>query len=363
MTSPLTPADCDLRDFPSMLLDVARLRDSTLASNETPEACWAAVLLWAASWHQVPAASLPDDERWIATTAGYAIRGKIDRAWTKTRDGALRKFVKCDDGRLYHPVVAEKALECWLSKLAARLSSGAGNAKRHKIAFDPAPIEHQIAQSRALLAALNPHSRALSRKKHGAPSSGPDQDSGHAPDGSPDGNPDGSQEKVKGTEGSSSEANASAAADAPAAVDNSGSPAPPPPPADPPPEPTPSRKQAAWNACGEWLMAGGVDKTTAREIMGAILRDYPDVGLDALEAAAKAKDTGEVRAYLHATAKRLKAARDGSKHPTPSAAETAELLRRQSEPLSDEQKAAADAARQRVVAAHGSKPATTEEPA
>ena len=103
--------------------------------------------------------------------------------------------------------------------------------------------------------------------------------------------------------------------------------------------------------------------TTARELMGAILRDYPDVGLDALEAAAKAKDTGEVRAYLHATAKRLQAARNGSKHPTPSAAETAELLRRQSTPLSDEQKSAADAARQRVVAAHGSKPATTEESA
>lgn len=161
----------------------------------------------------------------------------------------------------------------------------------------------------------------------------------------------------------SSDPDGSAAADAPAPVDNSGSPAPPPPPADPPPEPTPSRKQAAWNACGEWLMAGGVAKTTAREIMGAILRDYPDVGLDALEAAAKANDTGEVRAYLHATAKRLKAARDGSKHPTPSAAETAELLRRQSEPMSDEQKAAADAARQRAVAAHGSKPATTDEPA
>lgn len=351
MTAPLTPPDCDLRDFPSMLLDVARLRDSTLASNETPEACWAAVLLWAASWHQVPAASLPDDDKWIATTAGYAIRGKIDRAWVKVRDGALRKFVKCDDGRLYHPVVAEKALECWLSKLAARLSSGAGNAKRHKISFDTKPIEEQIAASRALLSALNPHSRALSRRKHGAPSA----ESQETPDGNPDGSPTGSQEKDKGTEGSSSEAIASAAAGAPASVDNPGPPAPPRPPADPPPpDPTPSRKRLAWNACGQWLVAGGVADTTARELMGAILRDYPDVGLDALEAAAKAKDTGEVRAYLVATAKKLREQRSGNKHPTPSAAETAELLRRQSEPLSAEAQAAADAARQRAVAAHGS---------
>ena len=59
---PFTPRDCDLQDFPFMPLQVARLRDSDLAATEHPEACWYAVLLWAAAWHQVPAASLPDDE-------------------------------------------------------------------------------------------------------------------------------------------------------------------------------------------------------------------------------------------------------------------------------------------------------------
>ena len=77
---PLTPADCDLTDFAFMPLDVARLRDSELASNEAPEACWAAVLLWSASWHQIPAASIPNDDKWIAKQAGYALRGRVDKA-------------------------------------------------------------------------------------------------------------------------------------------------------------------------------------------------------------------------------------------------------------------------------------------
>ena len=128
---PLTPAECDLQDFAFMPLDVARLRDSELAANETPEACWAAVLLWAASWHQVPAASMPNDDRWIAKAAGYAQRGKIDKAWSSVRDGALRGWIECADGRLYHPVVAEKAREAWTAKLKQRWMTECGRIKKH----------------------------------------------------------------------------------------------------------------------------------------------------------------------------------------------------------------------------------------
>lgn len=131
MSEPLTPPDCDLTDFAFMPLDVARLRDSELASNETPEACWAAVLLWSASWHQIPAASIPHDDKWIAKQAGYAQRGKIDKAWSDVRPGALRGWVACNDGRLYHPVVAEKALEAWKSKTEQRYRTEVARVKKH----------------------------------------------------------------------------------------------------------------------------------------------------------------------------------------------------------------------------------------
>lgn len=131
LPTPPIPADCDLQDFAFMPLDVARLRDSDLASDESPEACWAAVLLWAASWHQVPAASIPDNENWIAKQAGYAQRGKIAREWASVRNGALRGWVKCSDGRLYHPVVAEKAKEAWSAKCEQRWRTECGRIKKH----------------------------------------------------------------------------------------------------------------------------------------------------------------------------------------------------------------------------------------
>jgi len=114
---PMTPPDCDLKDFAYMPLDVARLRQSELASDETPESCWAAVLLWCAAWHEVPAGSIPNNDQWQAKQAGYVARGKIDKAWDTVKAGALRGFVLCSDGRLYHEVVAEKARESWDSKL------------------------------------------------------------------------------------------------------------------------------------------------------------------------------------------------------------------------------------------------------
>lgn len=277
MTAPLTPADCDLRDFPGMMVDVARVRDSGLASDETPEACWAAFLLWAASWHQVPAGSIPDNDQWIAKHAGYAQRGKIDaKAWARVRAGALRNFVKCTDGLLYHPVVAEKALEAWLTKLASRLSSGAGNAKRWKIAFDPAPIEAQMKLAREMLSALNPHSPVLTKRKTSAVLHTSDQH----PDGTPESIPPGSQEK--GREGKGTDDSEAIA---------SGGDSPPPPPASPPPPPdkpplSAAEQEAArvWRALKEALVEQQTSKTTkdAGVLLGALASKYgKDVFLEA----------------------------------------------------------------------------------
>ena len=131
LPAPLVPAEVDLRDFAFMPLDVQRLRDSDLASDETPESCWAAVLLWCASWHQVPAASIPDSDQWQAKQAGYVSRGRVDAQWPKVREGALRGWVACSDGRLYHPVVAEKARDAWRSKLIQRHKTECARIKKH----------------------------------------------------------------------------------------------------------------------------------------------------------------------------------------------------------------------------------------
>lgn len=131
LPEPMVPEDCDLADFAFMPLDVARLRDSDLAANETPEACWAAVLLWSAAWHQVPAGSMPDNDAWIAKQAGYALRGRIDPKWKRVREGAMHGWVLCSDGRYHHPVVAEKARDAWASKLMQRWRTECARIKKH----------------------------------------------------------------------------------------------------------------------------------------------------------------------------------------------------------------------------------------
>ncbi|RQZ78826.1 DUF1376 domain-containing protein [Burkholderia cepacia] len=99
-----------------MPIDVPRLLGSDLVHDESPEACWSAMLLWCVSWHEVPAGSMPDNDEWLAKRAGYWHKGKLDPTWHSVRDGALHGWIKCSDGRLYHPVLAEKVNASWFSK-------------------------------------------------------------------------------------------------------------------------------------------------------------------------------------------------------------------------------------------------------
>lgn len=130
LPDPLVPPEVDLRDFQFMPLDVVRLRDSGLASDEPPETCWAAVLLWCAAWHQVPAGSIPNSNQWHAKQAGYVAGGRIHPAWSKVRTGALRNFVECSDGRLYHTTICQKAVESWDAKQAQRARTKAATEAR-----------------------------------------------------------------------------------------------------------------------------------------------------------------------------------------------------------------------------------------
>lgn len=105
--NPPIPSEVNLRGMPWMPLDTVRLIDSDLFALSTGDEFKAAVALWCKSWAQLPAASLPSDDRILAHLSGAGAR------WKKVKAMALRGWVQCDDGRLYHPVIAEKALEAW----------------------------------------------------------------------------------------------------------------------------------------------------------------------------------------------------------------------------------------------------------
>ena len=132
--APLVPAEVDLRDFAYLPLDAVRLRDSDLAALSSGDGFRAAVLLWCVSWHQSPAASLPDDDRLLARYAGF---GRDVDGWVAVRDEALRGYVRCSDGRLYHPLLAEKAVEAWASKQARKARTAAATATRSRGGSSP----------------------------------------------------------------------------------------------------------------------------------------------------------------------------------------------------------------------------------
>lgn len=127
MNEPLTPPDLDLRDFDWMPLDVARLRDSDLSVLASGDAFRAAVLLWCAAWHQVPAGSLPKEDRLLANFAGY---GRDLKGWSAVRADAMHGFVECSDGRYYHPVVSAKAIEADEQRKKQRNRTAAASSAR-----------------------------------------------------------------------------------------------------------------------------------------------------------------------------------------------------------------------------------------
>lgn len=114
LPEPLVPAEVDLRGLPWMPVDTVRLLDSDTFALATGDQFKAAFRLWCKAWQQKPAASLPDDDVVLASLSGTG------RMWPKFRPVALRGFMKCSDGRLYHPVIAEKALEAWKHRKAQR---------------------------------------------------------------------------------------------------------------------------------------------------------------------------------------------------------------------------------------------------
>ncbi len=124
MTEPLTPQDCDLRDYVWMPMDCNRLLSSETWVLGNAEEKVASLTLWMKSWHQVPAGSLPDNDKMLAHMSEAGAK------WPKLREHALRGWVKCDDGRLYHPVVCEKAREAWANKLAQKARTESARAAK-----------------------------------------------------------------------------------------------------------------------------------------------------------------------------------------------------------------------------------------
>lgn len=123
---PLVPKDVDLRHLPFMSLDVARLMESEtwIIAADVPFMGHALISLWCAAWHEVPAGSLPANPRILARKAHRS----LEQLEELIAQGLMQGWVLCSDGRFYHPVVCEKALEAWNRTMAYRRGAKVGAA-------------------------------------------------------------------------------------------------------------------------------------------------------------------------------------------------------------------------------------------
>lgn len=128
LPDPLVPPEVDLGGYEWMPLYGDKLLNSETWVLASAEAKVAALTLWWQSYaHQRPAGSLPNNDRLLADAAGY---GVAVAAWKAIKEEALRGWVLCSDGRLYHPVVAKLALQAWETRLADIAKKDAERARK-----------------------------------------------------------------------------------------------------------------------------------------------------------------------------------------------------------------------------------------
>jgi hypothetical protein len=129
--SPLVPADATTAGLDGFILNVDRLLASELFSTSSPEEFKAAVTLWCRAWQQTPPGSLPNSDKILRAFSGSGGR------WVRVKDMALRGFVECSDGRLYHKVLCEDVMRVlrkrdeFRARTAAATESRKGGRRRH----------------------------------------------------------------------------------------------------------------------------------------------------------------------------------------------------------------------------------------
>src|SRR4051812_24676489 len=134
LPEPLTPADADMRSCTYMPMYVHRLLNSELRFKSSDAEFRGAFMLWCAAWLQVPAGSLPDDPQVLCHLSDC---GKDVRKWRRIAAKSLQGFVKCADGRLYHPVICDAALMVLKSRKGERTKKANQREKLKNAGISP----------------------------------------------------------------------------------------------------------------------------------------------------------------------------------------------------------------------------------
>ncbi len=109
LPEPLTPPDADLTGFEWAEFNSNRMQRSDLWLESTGDEFKAWFALWMYAQGEVPAGTLPNNERRMASIVASC--GVFD--WNAVKQMALHGWVLCSDNRYYHPVIAEAVSRAW----------------------------------------------------------------------------------------------------------------------------------------------------------------------------------------------------------------------------------------------------------
>lgn len=119
LPDPPVPHECDCRGL-DMPIKIDALMKSDLLALATGDEFKAAFLLWLAAWESVPAASLPDDERFLASKAKLSLAD-----FRASREMIMHGFYLAADGLLYHDVIASQARKAFKFRASQARKSAA----------------------------------------------------------------------------------------------------------------------------------------------------------------------------------------------------------------------------------------------
>jgi uncharacterized protein YdaU (DUF1376 family) len=273
LPAPLVPAEVDLTDFGFMPLEVRKLLSSSLwiKAKKDPRLGHAAMSLWCEAWHQVPCASLPDDDEVLADLARCD-----EKEWKRIKDRVLVNFIKCADGRLYHETVAKKAVESWAAKIAQRARTKAATEAREAKKRER-DEQHDVSRNDERDESRNDE-RDESRNDERDESRNDERDV-HQGIGIG---------RVKGQGDLLSEANASGAA---------------------PPSPESMTKAELWAAGKSLLAQQGMPAAQCGTFIGKLVKDYDGELVHAAVVSAVGEQPADVASYLKAACMRMKGER------------------------------------------------------
>jgi len=160
---PPIPDACDLREHAEVPLDVSWFQQVFLPLHTLSGTVPSAVRLWLAAWQQVPAGSLPNDDRLLCALSG----GHRLSRFQKDKEALLQGWVLCSDDRWYHPVLAEQVLRVVSARGRRARSARVAAQARWSVAPTKSPRASDQTESRVDASEMLPKPERKRRKSGG----------------------------------------------------------------------------------------------------------------------------------------------------------------------------------------------------